>query len=167
MTSEPELKKLVWESWLQAVVNQQYWTAMARRYRRKEQIANIFVAICSSFTVMTWLVDQKMEWLRQLLSIASAIVAASLSILNYSNQVATMAELATKWAYLRFDYERLWLSFPIETTDLPLGEFSKLRNKESELVAQEARLPKDDKLYEQIRDDVSSKQGNVNIFPIT
>ena len=162
MTSELELKKIIWQSWLQADVKQRYWTVMARRYQQREQIASIFIALTSSSTVATWLAS--LEWIWQLFSVSSAIVAVSLPILNFSGKVATMTELATKWANLTCDYEMFWLRFPKEASSLAQAQLGKLRYRESELISAEARLPIDEKLFKQCQEDAIRTRDGLGII---
>ena len=89
-------------------MNARYWGHLARRYQKREMGIKIFLAATSSATVAGWVLWKHAPLLWQVLSGISALLAIALPILNYSQRIATMADLRAKWMHLRVEYDRLW-----------------------------------------------------------
>ena len=48
------MRKIIWDSMLDAEMNERYWSKLSKRYYKKEQRTKIFLAIMASGTVASW-----------------------------------------------------------------------------------------------------------------
>ena len=90
---------------LDADMNARYWKYLVERYRDRDTILRIFVAVTTSGTVAAWGVWQDLELIWKTLSGISAILAISMPILGYPKLMETTSELAGKWCGLRIEFQ--------------------------------------------------------------
>jgi hypothetical protein len=153
-----DLRTTVWESWLTAGMNKRYWSYMARRYAKREQAGNVFLAATSSTTVATWAIWKQVEWLWQLTSVISAVISVALPILGYSRLIESMAELASQWGVIENLYESLWFQFDALPEAQAMDKFEEIRKIERELIRIEARLPLNRRILEQCQKEVITQR---------
>jgi hypothetical protein len=152
----PELRQAVWTAMLDADMNARYWKYLVGRYRDRDTILKIFVAVTTSGTVAAWGVWQDLEWVWKILSGISAVFAISMPILGYPKLIETMSELAGKWGELRIEYEDMYLIVNGQTHDAKamLNSYRKLRNATKELEYKETKTSLDKKLVKKCYEEV-------------
>lgn len=157
------MRKIIWDSMLDAEMNERYWSKLSNRYYKKEQRTKIFLAIMASGTVASWSFWSTYEILWKLLSAASALVAIALPILNWPKIIQSMNVLTEKWALITSDYELLWLDVKKgikEKDEIRIKkELKNLMTKESTLSQKEANLPDDPKLLQKCMNEVKKSRG--------
>ena len=157
------MRKIVWNSMLDAEMNERYWSQLSKRYYKKEKWTKILLAIMASGTVATWSIWSQYEQLWKFLSSLSAIVAIALSILNWPKIIQSMNVLTEKWSLIKSDYELLWLDVKKRIEDKDEVRIKKalkiLMTKESTLSQKEANLPDDKKLLQKCMNEVKKSRG--------
>jgi hypothetical protein len=154
------MKKIIWESLLDAEMNVRYWKRLTQRYLRRDKAMKIFIAISSSGTVAAWSIWSEHPAVWKVLSAIAAIVGISMPIFNYQKTIEIASELSGKWWEIRNEYEQQW-------NDLKNNEdISELRKrhsitkqKEVPLVEREAKISEDNKLLRKCFDDVKRQYG--------
>lgn len=145
----------VWENMLTAEMNALYWSAMTRRYVKRDQTLKIFLASMTSGTVAGWGFWSEISAIWQLLSCSSALLAIAMPTLNLEHKIAKMSEMTGKWSEVRFEAESIWLKLEGEDE---LGEikakFYALRGKLTSINKDEARLPVDKYLLSRCQQQV-------------
>ncbi|GAB6163561.1 hypothetical protein JCM12298_27210 [Desulfothermus naphthae] len=155
------MRKTVWDSMLDADLNERYWTYLAKRYHDRDKWAKIFLAIMTSGTVASWGFWSQIEILWKILSAISALLAIALPILNWPKMVESMIDLKQKWFQIKSDYEILWLEIKdgINDENKVKKELKKLKEKEARISQKEANLPNDKKLLQRCRNEVLKSRG--------
>lgn len=157
------MRKMIWNSLLDADMNERYWSQLSKRYYKKEKWTKILLAIMASGTVATWSIWSQYEQLWKFLSSLSAIVAIALSILNWPKIIQSMNVLTEKWSLIKSDYELLWLDVKKRIEDKDEVRIKKalkiLMTKESTLSQKEANLPDDPKLLQKCMNEVKKSRG--------
>ncbi len=144
---------------LTAQMNVCYWSQLASRFARREKWLKIFLAITSSGAVAGWSVwtDYAIVW--KVLSGASAVLAVSLPILDYSGRVEQLSKVASKSAQLRLGYDQLWAQVDVLTPDSLRNMQAELNKKEIELSELQVNEPDDRKLLDHCQEDVLRSRG--------
>lgn len=157
------MRKIIWNSLLDADMNERYWSQLSKRYYKKEKWTKILLAIMASGTVATWSIWSEYEQLWKFLSSLSAIVAIALSILNWPKIIQSMNVLTEKWSLIKSDYELLWLDVKKRIEDKDEVRIKKalknLMTKESTLSQKEANLPDDPKSLQRCMNEVKKSRG--------
>lgn len=138
-----DLRKLAWESMLDADMNVRYWGKLARRYKQREMQAKIFLAAVSSGSVAGWALWTAFPLAWKLLSALSALIAVALPFLNYPDKIETTADLHGKWNRLLSDYETVWsrVQSDGEAPEI-LHSIRTLKETESQMSKTEVELPR-------------------------
>ena len=155
----PDQERALWDSLLGADMNSRYWAYIARRYQRRLKAATIFLAATSTSAVGTLLVSLKVDWLPQMLSLATAVIAIALPILNWEGTIQTAVRVVERWAFLRTAYERLWASLPTISNEDASTKFDEIKARELELSWIEVALPHDQTLLKKSYTEVLQTRG--------
>ena len=126
-------RKQTWNNLLTAEMNVLYWTAMTRRYVKRDQNLKIFLACMTSGTVAGWGFWNNISIVWQSLSCLSALLAIAMPILNMEQKIAKMSEITGEWSKIRFEAENIW--FKLEKSKE--SEFEKI---ESDFVSLRSQL---------------------------
>lgn len=157
------MRKMIWDSMLDAEMNERYWSKLSRRYYEREKWAKIFLASMASGTVASWQFWSEYELLWKFLSASSAIVAIALSIMNWPKLIQNMNILTEKWSLIKSDYQLLWLDVKKSMKDKDEVKIKKeikiLMVKENTLSQKEANLPNDQKLLQKCMSEVKKSRG--------
>ncbi|HUN53996.1 MAG TPA: hypothetical protein VMU29_02450 [Smithella sp.] len=157
------MRKIIWDSMLDAEMNERYWSKLSNRYYNREQKTKIFLAIMTSGTVASWSFWSTYEVLWKLLSAASALIAIALPILNWPKIIQSMNVLTEKWSLITNDYELLWLDVKKGVKEKDESRIKKeLKNlmiKECTLSQKEVNLPDDPKLLKKCMNEVKKSRG--------
>lgn len=153
------MRKLTWESMLDADMNVRYWGQMARKYRSRERTIMIFLAIISSGAVAGWKFWAGHPSIWHSLSGLSAVLAVALPLLDYSGNVATMVELRGKWSELSVAYDQMWAQYGANPAGPPPNEIRPLKDKEAELSKLSAALPEDQRSLKRCQGEVRRARG--------
>ncbi len=155
----PDQERALWDSLLGADMNSRYWAYIARRYQRRLKAATIFLAATSTSAVGALLVSLKVDWLPQVLSLATAVIAIALPILNWEGTIQTAVRVVERWAFLRTAYERLWVSLPAISNADASTKFDEIKGRELELSWIEVTLPHDQTLLQKSYTEVLQTRG--------
>jgi hypothetical protein len=155
------MKTDLWNSLLDAELNEKYWSHLSRRYYNRDKFVKIFLAVMASGTVASWGIWQKFEIIWKTLSGLSALVAIALPILNLSKKINDLSQLSQKWTEIRSDYELLWLDFnkTHKNEEQIMREYKIIKAKENKTSELESNLPNDKKLIEKCYDEVLISRG--------
>jgi hypothetical protein len=154
------MRKTIWDSMLDADMNQRYWSHLSRRYYVRDQYSKIFLALMSSGTVASWGFWSDFAIIWKVLSAASALLAIALPLLNWPRHISSMVSLKQKWTEIKADYELLWLVLEKGKKDSEVGkELKRIKQLETKVSQQETNLPCDKKLIYQCRDEVLKSRG--------
>jgi len=155
------MRKTIWDSMLDADMNNRYWAHLSRRYYTREKWAKIFLAAMASGAVASWGFWSEYELLWKILSAMSALLAIALPILNWPKMIESMVFLTEKWSLIKADYELLWLDVKKDITNenKTIKELKRLKDKENTLSQKEANLPDEQKLLRKCREEVISSRG--------
>ena len=154
------MKKIIWESLLDAEMNVKYWKGLTQRYLRRDKIMKIFVALTSSGTVAAWSIWSEYPAVWKVLSATAAIVAILLPLLKYQKTIEITSKLSGKWWEVRNEYEQQWIDFKNNEDISELRKrHSITKQKEVPLVEREANIPEDKKLLTKCFDDVKIQYG--------
>jgi hypothetical protein len=82
---------------LRAEMNTIYWRMLGRRYYNSERIAKFFLLATSSSSVAGWSFWSQMPLVWKGFSVASALLAIALPIVNWSKHIADCADLYGRW----------------------------------------------------------------------
>jgi hypothetical protein len=142
------MENLIWESMLDADMNERYWSHLTRRYYNYEKAIQIFLSLSSLGTIISWVIWVRAEFLWKSLSILSAIFAVAVPILNLSKLIESLSVLASKWSIIRSEYEVLWIycSNKSKGNEELEGLVKKLKRLETKTSRLEVTLPNDKKL---------------------
>ena len=154
------MRKVIWDSMLDADMNQRYWSYLSRRYYVRDLYSKIFLAMMSSGTVASWGLWSQFPFIWKALSSISALLAIALPLINWPKQISTMVGLKQKWTEIKSEYELLWLTFEKGKKDAAIEkDLKNIKQKETTVSQQESNLPCDKKLLYQCRDDVLQSRG--------
>lgn len=155
------MKTFIWESMLDADLNERYWTYLARRYYNREKAIQVFLVLSTLMTIISWGVWLKAEILWKFLTILSAAIAISMPILNWSKLIELMSTLASKWSIIRGEYEILWVycNNKSKGDEEIEGFVKKLKKLEIEVSRLETILPRDEKLLLKCHAEVLQSRG--------
>ena len=155
------MRRIIWESMLDADLNERYWGYLAERYHKKEKYTKIFLAVMTSGTVASWGFWSQVEILWKILSSLSALLAIALPIVNWPKMVEAMIDLKQKWFQIRSDYEMLWIEVEdgINDKEKVKRELKRLKDKEARISQKEANLPNDKKLIRRCWKEVIASRG--------
>lgn len=152
-------RQWLWEHLLDAELNSRYWRCMVDRYKRKDQTAQIFLAVVTSGTVAGWALWEDFPLLWRTLSGASTLVAVSLPILKFPTKVELAADLYGRWTELCSEYERLWVSVQDGECDFTDEHMIALSHRENSVAPQEAAFRSDLRLAEKCQAEVKRSRG--------
>lgn len=155
------MKKVIWDSMLDADLNARYWSYLSQRYYSRDKYSKIFLAVMSSGTVASWQFWNAMPFVWKGLSALSAITAIALPILNWSKAIENMVRLKQQWTELKNGYEMVWLSYRNQSkssVDIE-AELLRLKKKETDTSKDEVNLPNDKTLLYKCRSEVLKSKG--------
>ena len=155
------MRKLIWDSMLDADMNTRYWGCLTRRYSNRDKRMKIFLALMSSGTFASLWFWTDIELLWKILSAISTVIAISLPILNLQKSIETMATLKAKWTQIETEYEIMWSTCNKEGSDDSQTENTCRYVKKAEVEANrmEATLPNDKKLIQKCCNEVLESRG--------
>lgn len=143
------MKKILWESMLNADFNERYWRAVTDKYTTLDFRIKVFLAITTSGTVASWGLWQEYPIVLKLLSACAALTSIVTPFLNLSKKMEAAATHAGTWADLRVRYKGLWDTYSSKgETEFVVKENSRLVKIFAELESKEPKLkiPQDKKL---------------------
>lgn len=152
-----DIRKQIWDDLLTAEMNVLYWTAMTRRYVKRDQILKIFLACMTSGTVAGWGFWNSVSIVWKSLSCLSTLLAIALPILNIEQKIAKMSEMTGKWSSIYFETQQIWFSLEdssISSSNDIEANFSSLRSKLIPIHIDEAKLPIDKNLLKRCQNQV-------------
>jgi hypothetical protein len=155
-----EISKAIWESMLDADMNERYWAYLSRNYHKKDRFIKIFLAIMTSGAVASWGFWADFQILWKLLSAVAAIIAIISPILKLDTAIDKMSTIKGKWRKVLSDYEILWLSRMDKSENKIIEEYKIIREKESEI--EEDNFPIKKRLISKIQDEVIKSRGISN-----
>lgn len=157
------MRTTIWNSMLDAEMNERYWSKLSKRYYQKEKWTKIFLACMASGTVASWGFWSEGKLLWKFLSALSAIIAIALPILNWPKSIQNMNVLTEKWLLIKIDYELLWLDVKKGMKDKDEAKIRKelksIMAKEAILSQKEINLPYDSKLLQKCMIEVKKSKG--------
>ena len=155
------MRKTIWDSMLDADLNERYWGHLSKRYYDRDKLAKIFLATMTSGTVASWGFWSDIEILWKILSAVSALLAIALPILNWPKSIQSMVYLRQKWSQIKSDYELLWLDAKNanDNQEKFRKELKKIKTRENSLSQKESNLPNDQKLLKKCSQEVLISRG--------
>ncbi len=152
-----EISKAIWESVLDADLNERYWAHLSRNYHKQNRYIKIFLAIMASGTVASWSFWADIQVLWKILSAIVAIIAIISSILKLETAIEHMSTIKGKWKRVLSDYEILWISRKDKIENELIEEYKRIKDEENEI--DEKNFPIKEKLILKIQDEVIKSRG--------
>ena len=155
------MKKIIWDSMLDADLNARYWSYLSQRYYLRDKYSKIFLAVMSSGTVASWQFWDAVPFVWKGLSALSAVTAIALPILNWSKTIENMVRLKQQWTELKNEYEMVWISHRNRNkSDAEIEkELLRLKKKEADTSKEEVNLPNDTELLYICRSEILKSRG--------
>lgn len=155
------VKNHIWNSMLDADLNDRYWHYLGRRYYNYDKYTKVFLAVMASGTVASWGIWREIEWLWKILSGMSAILAIALPILDWPKMTGRIVNVKQQWHQIKSEYENLWLECGKQDCDTKLleSELKKIRKKETSIVKSETNLPVKKRLTKKCHKEVLASHG--------
>jgi hypothetical protein len=152
---------LIWDSMLSADLNRRYFAAVASRLQLQDRTGKILVAVASSTTVAAWVLWSQpgWNWTWQTFSVAAAIVAVALPILNLAAGMKTAGTLSGSWFAIMRDYELLWARGDGLSNEDALDACKAILSAEGPLAEQETTLSMHRSLLRRCEDEVRRSRG--------
>lgn len=161
MDAGSELRRLIWESMLDADLNDRYFGELTTGYQSKDRWAKVFIAIASSTTVSGWAFwgVPGLDWIWKLASAAATLVAIALPIFDPAASMKAASRLAGAWSSILSECKLLWTQ--VDAASEPEGRelLQAIMAKETPLAESESSLPKHLRLVRRCRSDVWRSRG--------
>lgn len=152
----------IWESMLDADMNERYWAHLSKNNHQKNISIKIFLALMTSGTVASWSIWAEVDILWKVLSALAAAISIVFPILKLETMIERMSVLKGKWSRILNEYEFLWLSRECKNDSELLEEFKTIRKEEIEVSIEEKNLPYKKKLILKIQDEIIRARGLSN-----
>ena len=152
--------KAIWESMLDADMNERYWTCLSRNYFKRDRYIKIFLAVMTSGVVASWNFWADIQIIWKVLSAIAALTAIISPIMKLEKSVENLSAIKGKWKKVLSGYEILWLSRNDKKEDELIAEYGKIKEKEDEI--DEQNFPVKKKLILKIQDEVLKSRGISN-----
>jgi len=152
-----EISKAIWESMLDADMNERYWAHLSRNYYKEDRCIKIFLALMTSGVVASWNLWSNVQIIWKALSAIAAITAIISPILKLEKSIDALSTIKGKWKRVLGEYEILWLSKINKSEAELIKEYTIIKEKESEI--DEENYPVKKKLILLIQDEVLRSRG--------
>ena len=123
---DPSVRKLVWESLLDADFHARYFGSLAELQAKRERSITWSITVLSSGAVATFF-RKGLSDLAPALSLVVVFLSASLNVLKFGKAATTSASLQRQWSAILSDLEALWTQ--IESGTIEPAEALKQRQK--------------------------------------
>lgn len=120
-----EKRTEMWNSMLDAEMNEIYWSGEAQRHGAADRVLKVFIALSSSGTAIALFAALSLD---QKLGKALALVASALSLVHSiffsTNRLKLVTALAARWKEIAIEYRLLWAELESAET-IPLKAWRK------------------------------------------
>lgn len=152
-----EIKKSIWDAWLDAELNERYIAHFKRSYYQRDKYTKIFLAVMTSGTVASWGIWGDIQLLWKILSALTAVTAIALPFFKLENAIEKLSNNIGRWKQIRTKYEMLYLSRENKSNDDLIREYGEIKNKEHEI--EEDNLPNKKNLIIKIQNEIIVSKG--------
>ena len=155
------MKKILWESMLDAEMNVRYWQHLSRKYNGIDLLVKIFLVFTSSCTVLSWLFISEVQLAWKVFSTISASIALFHLFVNWGKSIEKCYMLQKEWTYIKNKYDILWLKLRnerIEDCELE-QQYTQLKEKENDISYMESGLPYKKELIRKCQKEVLRSRG--------
>lgn len=152
-----EIYKTIWESMLDADMNERYWTYISRKYFSRDRFIKIFLAIMTSGVVASWNFWADIHIIWKILSAIAALTAIVSPIMKLEKSIENLSTIKGKWKEVLGDYEILWLSRKHKKENELIAEYGKIKEKEDKI--DELNFPINKKYLLKMQDEVIKSRG--------
>lgn len=158
--SEIDRRKALWDSMLDAEMNQCYWEILSARYSTWDRYLKFFIAFAASGAVAGWGIWSQYPGGWKVFSAVAAIAAVAHPFFVSSEALKRMSELVATWKEVFIDYELLWYKDGQLQSTEAWSEFETIKHREAHI--DETRLPGSKRLLEKAFSHVLKKRGLTN-----
>ena len=134
-------RESIWYSFLDAQMAVCYWGRLARRCKFWDKFTKIILLLTSTSAFATFLALADNVILLGCFLVISALLAASLPIIDWPARLLEFAVLQGEWIQVAADYQELWLSIDSMQESETEQAWSRIRVRENELGKREGLLP--------------------------
>ena len=152
-----EIHKAIWESMLDADMNERYWTWLSRNYFKQDRYLKIFLAVMTSGVVASWNLWADIQIIWKVWSAIAALTAIISPIMKLEKSIEHLSTTKGKWKKALGEYEILWLSRNNKKEDELFAEYGKIKEKEDEI--DEHNFPVKKKIILKMQDEVLKSRG--------
>lgn len=139
------IRRLVWESLLNADFSSRYFGHLAGLLQTRERIITVVVGVLSSGAFLALISKFQLGYLPQLLSALTAVFSITLATRKLGKSAALSASLHSRWTAIQNDYEILWSEAEFLSSEQIAERWRNIENshmKDDETAAQEFRIDK-------------------------
>src|SRR5260221_1161167 len=161
MSTNLELRRLIWNEMMNAEMNWRYYRYLGSRYRSWDKGAKNAIVITSSASVAAWKVwsEPGLEWICPTLNGLTAIVALVTTIVDPATSLRLAARLHGAWGSITKEFDLLWADLSGLTDDQARNRYRKLMEEQKSFADDEALLNKDRDLVLKCQDEVEMARG--------
>ena len=134
-------RESIWYSFLDAQMAVCYWGRLARRCKFWDKFTKIILLLTSTSAFATFLALADNPILLGCFLVVSALLAASLPIIDWPAKLLEFAVLQGEWIQVAAEYQELWLSIDSMQESETEQVWSRIRVRENELGKREGLLP--------------------------
>ncbi|MCK5590622.1 MAG: hypothetical protein KAI72_01580 [Candidatus Pacebacteria bacterium] len=157
------MKKLLWNSMLDADLNTKYWYYLNSSYNTKNFWVKVFLLIVAAGQLLSLLFTQK-QFFWTLLSVLTASIALFHLFVDWGKSIEKCYMLQKEWTYIKDKYDILWSKFrdkKINDDELE-QQYTQLKAKENDISYMESGLPQKKELIRKCHQEVLSTRGLSN-----
>ena len=155
----PRVWHLIWRGLLDADMHVRYYRHLAQRYRGRDRVIRIFLALTTSGAIASLSVWDYAPWAWTILTSVSTVTAVILPFLKWPEVVEVSSNQYGKWNQIRNDYEDLWAKEGGLDDQAAHRHLAQIQNKEQELAPFETKVPYDKDLLEESQQEVMVSRG--------
>ena len=154
------MRKLLWESMLDADMNARYWDDMIRRHVAFEQRLRVLLAVLTSGTAASLVFSLGADWVWKAMSTASAVTSIYLTTVGASKPVERMASIKNCWSQCLIQYEHQWIQLEAGGDQVALQHvFEKTRASQVAGTGEESHFRKLDEVLVSCQQAVRRSRG--------
>lgn len=157
-----QLRSAVWNSLHDALTNQKYWSARARKIQKFDQWINVVVISFSLSTFASFLTN--IDFLLKISSVILSVISVAITIVNWADKAGLCSELARSWREIFHEFDKIWLVIGITDFETALDEeissirsnFAEVQKRPVPLIGKDVKISDDKRLKEEIKQEVNA-----------
>jgi hypothetical protein len=153
MPSEP-MRRLIWESMLEADIRARYFGYRASRFERRERVLRVILLVVSSAQFLILISQLQVPLVAEIVAGVVVLLSVFLTTFAYSSSAKLNAALHRVHSELATEYELLWVGVDTNDDKALEKKHRELQEKPRGLVEEASRETVDSKLVDRCCADV-------------